>query len=155
MTIENVKRPLSFWVLTGFFSLSVVLLILGQTMAVINYELAVSFGLQEDVKEISEFGVQINRGFGAGDTIIYIPLIILSIVGLFLKKSWALITSAAVMGISSYWATTAAFMFIFLEGVAGYSFIPTMDYWIFITLFIVFGLWGIWYLIFRGKQLVE
>lgn len=155
MTIENVKRPLSFWVLTGFFSLSVVLLILGQTMAVINYELAVSFGLQEDVKEISEFGVQINRGFGAGDTIIYIPLIILSIVGLFLKKSWALITSAAVMGISSYWATTAAFMFIFLEGVPGYSFIPTMDYWIFITLFIVFGLWGIWYLIFRGKQLVE
>lgn len=135
--------------------LSVVSLILGQTLAVFDYELAVSLGLQEDINEISAFGVQINRGFGAGDTVIYIPLIVLSIVGLFLKKRWALITSAAVMGISSYWATTAAFMFIFLEGVSGYSFVPTMDYWFFIILFIVFGLWGLWYLIFQGEQLLE
>lgn len=153
--MQNTKRPISFWIITGFFLLSVVLLILGQTLAVFNYELAVSLGLQEDINEISEFGVQINRGFGAGDTIIYIPLIVFSIVGLFLKKRWALITSAAVMGISSYWATTAAFMFIFLKGVSGYSFVPTMDYWFFIILFIVFGLWGLWYLIFQGEQLLE
>jgi len=33
-------------------------------------------GLQEDVKEVSEFGVQINRAFGAGDTFVYIPFVI-------------------------------------------------------------------------------
>jgi hypothetical protein len=135
--------------------ISVILLLLGQTMAVFDYELAVSLGLQEDIKEISEFGVQINRGFGAGDTVIYIPLIIISIAGLFRKRKWALITSAAVMGISSYWAVTAVFMFVFLEGVPGYSFVPTLDYWIFMTLFIAFGLWGLWYIVFRGEKLVR
>ena len=153
--MDFTKRPLSFWVITGFLSLSLVLLLLGQTLAVFNYDMAVSLGFQEDIKEISEFGVQINRGFGAGDTVIYIPLIVLSIIGLILKKKWALITSAAVMGISSYWATTAAFMFVFLENVPDYNFTPTLDYWLFITLFIVFGLWGTWYLMFHGEELVE
>jgi hypothetical protein len=153
--MEHIKRPISFWVITGFLLISVILLLLGQTMAVFDYELAVSLGLQEDIKEISEFGVQINRGFGAGDTVIYIPLIIISIAGLFRKRKWALITSAAVMGISSYWAVTAVFMFVFLEGVPGYSFVPTLDYWIFMTLFIAFGLWGLWYIVFRGEKLVR
>ena len=151
----SIKRPISFWVITGFLFFSIILLLIGQTMAVFHYELAVSLGLQEDIKEISDFGVQINRGFGAGDTVIYLPLMIISIIGLFQKKQWALITSAAVMGISLYWTATAAFMFIFLHGVPGYSFIPTMDYWFFMELFFVFGLWGLCYIIFRGEKLVR
>lgn len=146
---------MAFWIVIIFMSLSVVLLVLGQTMAVFNYEFAVSLGMQEDVKEISEFGVQLNRAFGASDTLIYIPLIVLSIIGLSLKKGWALFTSAAVMGISSYWATTAAFAFWFLVGVPNYSFVPGVDYWIFITSYLVFGLWGVWYLIFRGERLIR
>ena len=136
-------------------TLSMVLFILGQSAAVFHYDFAVSLGLQEDVKEIGEFGVQINRAFGVSDTLIYMPLIILSIIGLIMKKKWALFTSAAVMGISSYWATTVAFILLFLEGVPDYSFIPTLDYWFFISLYIIFGLWGIWYLIFRGESLIS
>jgi hypothetical protein len=128
---------------------------MGQTMAILNYEFAVSIGLQEDVKEVGELGKQINRAFGASDTIIYIPLIALSIVGLFLKKSWALITTAAVMGISAYWATTVAFLLWFLIGVPTYHFIPGPEYWVFISAYIVFGIWGLFYLIFRGDQLIS
>ena len=97
--------------------------------------------MQEDVKEITEIGVQVNRAFGAADTLIYIPLIVPSIIGLCLKKRWALLTAASVMGISSYWATTAAFAFWFLEGVPGYSFVPGVDYWFVIALYIIFGVW--------------
>lgn len=153
--MDYVKRPIAFWILIIFMSLSVVLLVMGQTMAVFNYEFAVALGLQEDVKAISEFGVQINRAFGVGDTLIYIPLMIVSIIGLSLKKRWALYTSAAVMGISLYWATTAAFIFRFLVGVPNYRFNPGVEYWVFIASYVVFGLWGIGYLIIRGDKLIK
>jgi len=149
------NRCLAFWLIIIFMSLSVTLLLLGQTMAIFNYEFAVSLGMQEDVKEISEFGVQINRAFGVSDTLIYIPVIAVSIIGLILKKKWALFTSAAAMGITLYWTTTAAFIFFFLEGVPGYSFVPGIEYWIVITLYVVFGLWGLGYLIVSGEKLIN
>ena len=87
--MANTKHPISFWIIIVFLIVSMVLLLTGQTMAIFNYEFAVKLGLQEDVKEVSEFGVQINRAFGAGDTFVYIPLIAISLVGLFLKKRWS------------------------------------------------------------------
>ena len=61
---------MAFWVVIVFMLLPVVLLVLGQTMAVFNDEFAVSLRMQEDIKEISEFGVQLNRSFGNSDTLI-------------------------------------------------------------------------------------
>lgn len=135
--------------------LSVLLLVMGQTMAVLDYELAVTLGMQEDMREISEFGVAINRAFGVGDTLVYIPLIMLSIIGLILRKRWSLIASAAVMGISAYWTATSAFMFWFLEGVPNYSFHPGAEYWSIMMFYFLFGLWGLWYLAFRGDALIR
>ena len=148
------KRPIGYWVVIVFMSLSVVLLTLGQTKALLDYDFTVRLGMQEDIKKIGDFGVQINRAFAAGDTLIYIPLTVVSIFGLIIKKKWALLTSAAVMGISTYWATKAAFAFSFLEDVPDYSFVPGVDYWIFISSYIVFGIWGIIYLICRGESLI-
>ena len=148
-------RPAAFWVFLIIFLISVLLLVSGQTMAVLDYELAVALGMQEDVREISEFGVAVNRGFGVGDTLIYIPLIVLSIVGLILRKRWALITSAAVMGISAYWTATSAFLFWFLEGVPNYIFDPGVEYWWIMGFYFLFGLWGLWYLAFRGERLIH
>lgn len=152
--MKMLRRSFAFWIITGILLLSLILLLMGQTMALINYELAVALGFQESVKDVGEFGVQINRAFGASDTLIYIPLIILSIIGLFLRKKWALFTSAAVMGISSYWATTAAFMFYFLIGVPNFNFVPGVDYWLFMTAYIIFGVWGLLYIILRGDKLL-
>jgi hypothetical protein len=148
------KRPFAFWVITRFLFIALILLLMGQTMALINYDFAVRIGLQEDVKEVGEFGVQLNRAFGAGDTIIYIPLIAISIIGLNLKKRWSLLTTAAAMGVSAYWATTVIFMLIFFVGVPGYSFQPEFEYWLFMVAFIIFGVWGLLYLIFRGEKLL-
>ena len=153
--MTNAKRPISFWIVIVFLVVSIVLLILGQTMAIINYEFAVQLGLQEDVKEVGEFGVQINRAFGAGDTFVYIPLMAISLVGLFLKKRWSLITTGAVMGISAYWAATVAFMLFFLRGVPNYNLDPGPQYWIFIGAYIIFGVWGVVYLIFRGDSIIS
>ena len=153
--MARAKRPISFWVIIVFLILSMVLLLMGQTMAVFNYEFAVKLGLQEDVKEVSEYGVQINRAFGAGDTFVYIPLIAISLIGLLLKKRWSLITTAAVMGISAYWATTVAFMLLFLVGIPNYNLEPGPEYWLFIGAYIIFGGWGVVYLIFRGDNIIN
>ncbi len=152
--MNNVKRPLAFWIMIVFLSISLVLLLMGQTLAIIDYDLAVQLGLQESSDKISEYGVQINRSLGAGDTIIYIPLILISITGLIRKRRWSLPVTGAVMGISAYWATTAAFMFVFLPGVPNYHLEPGLDYWLFVGSFISFGLWGLLYLLFRGEKLL-
>ena len=153
--MASAKRRISFWVIIVFLIVSMILLLMGQTMAIFNYEFAVKLGLQEDVKEVSEFGVQVNRAFGAGDTFVYIPLMAISLVGLFLKRRWSLVTTAAVMGISAYWATTVAFMLIFLQGVPNYNLLPGPEYWLFIGTYIIIGVWGMMYLIFRGDTIIS
>lgn len=147
-------RPIPFWMIIVFLSLTAVLLALGQAMAVFNYELAVQLGLQEDGKLIGEYGVQVNRAFGVGDTVVYLPLAILSIIGLFLRQRWALATTAAVMGISCYWPVTIIFMLLFLQGVPTFNFMTPMDYWIILSSYIVFSLWALWYLAFHGERLL-
>ena len=153
--MASAKRPISFWVIIVFLIVSMILLLMGQTMAIFNYEFAVKLGLQEDVKEVSEFGVQINRAFGAGDTFVYIPLMAISLVGLFLKRRWSLITTAAVMGISAYWATTVAFMLVFLGGLSTYNLVPGPEYWLFIGAYIIIGVWGVVYLMLRGDSIIS
>ena len=152
--MDDTKRCLAFWAITGFLSISLLLLLMGQTMALVNYDFAVQLGLQEDIKEVGSFGVQVNRAFGAGDTLVYIPLIAISIIGLLLRKRWSLLTTAAAMGVSAYWATTILFMLIFLEGTPGYYLEPGVEYWLFMAAFIIFGVWGLFYLMFRGDKLL-
>ena len=152
--MDDTKRCLAFWAITGFLSISLLLLLMGQTMALVNYDFAVQLGLQEDIKEVGSFGVQVNRAFGAGDTLVYIPLIAISIIGLLLRKRWSLLTTAAAMGVSAYWATTILFMLIFLEGTQGYYLKPGVEYWLFMAAFIIFGVWGLFYLTFRGDKLL-
>jgi hypothetical protein len=153
--MKDTKRSFAFWIITGFLFIFLILLLMGQTMAIVNYDLAVELGLQEDVKEVGEFGVQVNRAFGMSDTVIYIPLVIISIIGLVLKKRWSLLTTAAVMGVSAYWATTILFTLIFLQGTQGYSLEPGLEYWLFLAVFIIYGVCGLLYLVFRGERLLE
>jgi hypothetical protein len=149
------KRPPAFRVIVAFLGVSLVFILAGQTTAVLDYDLSVKLGLNEPADLVGKYGVEVNRAFGASDTIIYIPLIIVSLVGLFLKKPWSLMTTGAVMGISAYWATTVAFMFLFLRDVADYRLVPGLGYWLCVGAYIVFGVWGILYLVFNGKKLIE
>ncbi|MEN8145758.1 MAG: hypothetical protein ABFS14_12510 [Gemmatimonadota bacterium] len=153
--MQKEKRPVAFWVISVFLVLSVVVLLLGQTTALFAYDFAVRLGLQETVAEVTEFGVEMNRAFGAGDTAIYIPLIVVSLVGLVLRKRWALLSTAAVMGISAYWSVTMAFLLLFVRGVPGYQLVPGLEYWIFLGAYMVFGIWGIFYLTLRSDKLIH
>jgi hypothetical protein len=152
--MKYTPRPFAYWVIIGFLLVSLILLLAGQTMAIVDYDLAVALGLQESADDIGQHGVQVNRAFGTSDTFVYIPLIILSIVGLVRRKRWGLYLAAAVMGISAYWVVTIAFMMLYLAGIPGYYLEPGIEYWIFMGAFMIFGVGGLLYLVLRGDRLI-
>ena len=153
--MPDAKRPIAFWIIVVFLFLSIIVMLMGQTIAVFNYDFTASLGLQESVEDVSQFGVQVNRAFGASDTIVYIPLMAFSLVGLFLKKRWSLLTTAAVAGASAYWSVTIIFMFLFLPSAPGYDYVPGLGIWLFVGTYLAFGVWGLFYLLFRGDVLLR
>ena len=148
-------RSIGFWVIIVFLAASIVLMLMGQTMAVFNYDLTVRLGLQERPEDMTDFGVQVNRAFGAADTVVYLPLIVISMVGLILRKRWSLLVTAAFFGASAYWTVTVTFMLLFLPGVTGYSNVPGPEIWLFIGTYMVVGVLGLFYLIRRGDELLR
>jgi hypothetical protein len=104
---------------------------------------------------MTEFGVQVNRAFGAADTVVYLPLIVISMVGLILGKRWSLLVLAAFFGASAYWTATVSFMLLFLPGVPGYSNVPGPEIWLFIGTYMVAGVVGLLYIVWRGEELLR
>ena len=153
--MTSAGRSPGFWVVVVFLAVSIVLMLMGQTVGVFNYDLAASMGLQEKPEEMTDFGVQVNRAFGAADTVVYIPLMVVSVVGLWLRKRWALLTLAAFFGASAYWTATVTFIFLFAPGVPGYSNVPGPEIWLFIGVYMAAGVVGLLYLVWRGEELLR
>ena len=149
------SRPVAFWFIIVFLALSVPLLLFGQTISVVDYDLTVRFGLQESEEQVGPHGVQANRAFGAADTIVYIPLIAASLTGLWLRKRWSLLTTAAVAGISAYWTAATGCMLAFLPGTPGYNYDPPLGIWLFVGVYMLFGIWCLLYLLWRGQVLLR
>ena len=99
----NNKNGVGFWILISAGILLLLLLLVGQTFSLINYEAAVTYGLQESVQEVSEVGIAFAKGFAFADTLVYIPLLLLGIVGLLKRKKWGVYLMFASCAISVYW----------------------------------------------------
>ena len=148
------KRSVSFWIVAALFSILLAMLVMGQTMAVVNYDFAVRLGLQERAEEVSAIGVQVNRGFGMGDTLVYIPLTAASLVGLILRKRWALLATGATMAMTAYVGWTCIWMFVFLRGAPGFHYTPGVEVWGVLGAYLVLGTWGFFFVLFRGDRLI-
>ena len=148
-------RPIGYRILlvTGFLLLA--LLLLGQTMAVIDYDFTVSIGLQESEHVMGEMGVAANRGFGIGDTAVYVPLLALGLYGLLKRKPWGVLTMAGAMAITAYWPVTCMFILIYARNISDFHFTNYTAYAILLTLITVYGLWGLWYLYSRRHVLIQ
>jgi hypothetical protein len=153
--VVQTKRHPAFWVICSFFVLFIVLLLVGQTTAMFAYDFAVSIGLQESVDVVTPFGVEVNRAFGFSDTFVYIPLMIIALVGLSRRRRWALPVTGAAMGISVYWAVTITSMMSYLRSVPGYTLEFGIEYVVFMGTFIVVGVWGLIYLSLHGDRLIR
>lgn len=144
-----------FWILMVVGILVLVVLFLGQMMSFINYEFTVMIGLQESVDVLGEMGVAVNKGFGVGDTIIYIPLMVMGLIGLWIRKEWGILTMAGALGITAYWPMVSLFLLLFAKGSPGFNFTNFTSYAIILILITIYGIWGLWYLIKRREVLVR
>ena len=118
----------------------------GQTLGVFNYDAAVSIGMQESEEEIGKVGIAFAKGFGFADTIIYIPLLLLGIIGLLKNQKWGKYSMFGAMAITVYWPIVHIYA-IFIEKTA-INLHPEkyLIYPIILGLIIIYGLWGMWYL---------
>ena len=152
MSTTRYNRPFGFWILIIAGFLLLVMLLVGQMMSFINYEFTVSIGLQESEDVVGEMGVALNKGFGVGDTIIYIPLLIFGLLGLLSGKRWGLFAMTGALAITSYWPMVCLFFLLFAKGISGFHFTEYLSYSIILLLITIYGLWGLWYLYRRSNS---
>ncbi|KAL9182069.1 hypothetical protein ACHAXT_012412 [Thalassiosira profunda] len=146
-----------YYAIAWIQALTVPLFLSGQTTCIFFYDLAASWGLQEPADEIGPSMHQVNRAFGVGDSLIQIPLLISSAIGLSRKKRWALICTAASGGIHLYWTTTVTFILKFMDkndiDVWKHE-VPT-EVWAFIAFYFVYGVLALEFLYhFRDTLMV-
>jgi len=149
------KRTTGFWFLIGFGVLLNIAYVLGQTMAVINYDFAVSIDLQEPVNEITEIGVALNKGFGFGDTVFYIPLFVIGIIGLLKRTTLGLFAMLGAMAVTVYWPVVGLSTVIFAKGAPGWHFTDYTSYSILLSLIALYGIWGFMFLYKNRENLVK
>ncbi len=135
-----------FWVLISIALLLIIMFLAGQTLGVFDYDLAVSIGMQESEEEIGKIGIAFAKGFGFADTVIYIPLFLIGIIGLFKKKRWGKYSMFGALAITVYWPLVHLYA-IFIDKIS-ISLHPEkyIYYPILLSLIIIYSLWGMRYL---------
>ena len=124
------------------------------TITAAHYDLTVSLGLQESEEEITKIGIAYAKGFAFGDTVFYIPLFVIGIVGLLKRKTWGLFSMVGALAVSIYWPIVHLFA-IFI-GRDAMNLMPKkyISFSILLPLIILYGSWGIWFLYKNKKKLV-
>ncbi len=149
------KRKIGFWFLVVIGILLNFLFLIGQTGAIINYDFTVSLGLQESKNDITEIGVALNKGFGFGDTFVYIPIFIVGIIGIIRKKLYGLYLLSGAMSITIYWPIVCLSTVFYAKGSPGWNFANYTEYSILLSAISFYGVWGLWYLFNNRNQLIN
>jgi hypothetical protein len=142
----NETRNIGFWILISLGILLTIMLLIGQTFSLINYDLTVSLGLQESVEEVSEVGVAWAKGFAFGDTILYLPLLLIGIIGLLKRKSWGFYSMFGALAITVYWPIVSLSTIFIGRTAVNLNPDKYVSYSIILPLIAIYGLWGMWYL---------
>ena len=129
-----------------FSCLLVLLLLAGQTFALIDYQKAISLGLQESVKEVGLVGVAFAKGFAFADTIIYIPLLIAGILGVLKNRRWGYRCLLASMAISIYWPLVHLYAIYIDRTSFNMSADKYLSFTIVLSLVTIYGVYGLWIL---------
>ena len=148
---KQARIPLGIKIIIGFHILNIIMWIIGQGGAVIDYDTVAQWGLQEPRETINHTILVTNRGIGCADVIIGVPLFIIAVIGLWRMKFYGAVFSYMVLGISFYWTTVAWIKkYFYLQ--AELKSLPfdlgTHGMLVFVFLF---SLWASWYLLKNRK----
>jgi hypothetical protein len=149
---KRTKIPLGIKVILGFHLFNTIIWFFGQTLAVFNYDLVASWGLQDPRSLIDPAIVEGNRGIALADTIILLPLFVIAILGLLKRKIYGLITSLLAFGISLYWPVVFWSSQYFFKS-EGINHQPTQPEAIILPgIIFIIAAWGSWYLCSNYKM---
>jgi hypothetical protein len=149
----NQKRTVGFWVIMVTGILAMMMFFLGQTLALFFYDFTVSLGLQESKEVVTEMGVALNKGFAVSDTIIYLPLFAVGLIGLWKRTIWGVFAMAGVFAITAYWPIVCWSTLFFAKGIPGFTFQQFTSYSILLGGLTLYGVWGFWY-VYRYRALL-
>ena len=149
----NNKKGIGFWILISAGLFLLLFLLVGQTFSLINYQVAVAYGLQETVQEVGEVGIAFAKGFAFADTLVYIPMLLLGIVGLLKRKKWGVYLMFASCAISVYWPLVHLYAIYIGKNAIVLDPEKYISFPITLSLIIIYGLWGTWYL-YRNQKVL-
>ena len=133
-------RKISFWLIQIPGWLLVSYLILAQGISAFSYELGVTMGTQESAISITEVGTAFWYGFAFGDLVVYIPILVIGLIGHIRSTQWGTLLLSAALGITIYWPVVCLAALVSARGSAGWKISSETPYWI-VCLIIAF--WGI------------
>jgi hypothetical protein len=143
MTATTHKRGVSFWALQvpGWFLL--IYLIYAQGITAFEYELGVRMGTQEPAETITEVGAAFWYGFAFSDLVIYIPILLLGLVGHLRSTPWGRVLMAAALGITVYWPIVCLAALVNARGAPGWHIADETPYWVVLSVIVAWGAWGL------------
>ena len=145
------SNPRGFWFLIIVGVILNVLFLAGQTLSLFDHDLTVALGLQESEAEISAVGIAFAKGFAFGDTVCYIPLFALGIVGLLRRRAWGLFSMLGALAITVYWPLVHLYAIYAGKEIMHLSDEKYLSYSIILPLVALYGLWGMWFL-YRNRS---
>ena len=151
----NSNRGIGFWFLVIIGCLLNILYIVGQTVCIFAYDWTVSLGLQDSVEAVTPVGVAFSRGFGIGDTLLYIPLFMIGIVGLIRRTALGMYALFGALAVTVYWPIVCLGAVYMAKGAPGWKLTTYTEYTAVLPLIAAYGLWGMWYVYSRRSHLVD
>lgn len=148
-------KGIQFWFLMSVSALLVVFYLVGQTTALFSYEFALKLGMQESVEEVTEVGIAYAKGFAFADTVFYIPLFIIAIIGLYKEKPWGLYAMLGSMAVTIYWPLVSLYAIFIGRNDFNLSQDKYIAYTVVLSLIVVFALWALRYLYLNRGSLVK
>ena len=147
------KRGIGFWVLILMAIFLNTWYLVGQTMCIFNYDFTVSIGLQDSEHAVTAVGVAFNKGFGIGDTIFYIPLFIIGIIGLIKRTTLGIYSMFSALAITVYWPIVCLGAVYMARDANGWNLTQYTEYTIVLSIISLYGLWGMWYVFSNRNKL--
>ena len=135
-------RP-SFWGLQIPGWLLLIYLIYAQGITAFSYDLGVTMGTQEPAETITEIGTAFWYGFAFGDLIVYIPILLIGLIGHLRMTQWGKIWLGAALGITVYWPIVCLAALVDARGAPGWNITDEAPYWIVLLTITAWAVWGL------------
>ena len=137
------QRSLCFWAVQAPGWILLLYIIYAQGISAFGYELGVAMGTQEPAESITAVGAAFWYGFAFGDLVVYIPLLLLGLIGHMRDTGWGRLSLAAALGITVYWPVVCLAALVDARDAAGWSVASEMPYWIVCLTIVAYGAIGL------------